>query len=65
MAIATELNFEVPLGSTAAFTAIEVTPLTTADGVVMEIVGPALAVVRVIDELEATRSLLSLIKAVT
>ena len=65
MAIATELNFEVPVGSTAAFTAIEVTPLTTADGVVMEIVGPALAVVRVIDELEATRSLLSLIKAVT
>ena len=41
MAIATELNFEVPVGSTAAFTAIEVTPLTTADGVVMEIVGPA------------------------
>ena len=41
MAIATELNFEVPVGSTAAFTAIEVMPLTTADGVVMEIVGPA------------------------
>ena len=41
MAIATELNFEVPVGSTAAFTATEVTPLTTADGVVMEIVGPA------------------------
>ena len=61
MAIATELNFEVPVGSTAALTATEVTPLTTADGVVMEIVGPALAVVRVIVELEATRSLLSLI----
>ena len=65
MAIATELNFAVPVGSTAAFTATEVMPLTTADGVVIETVGPALAVVRVIVELEATRSLLSLIKAVT
>ena len=61
MAIATAFNFDVPVGSTAAFTATEVTPLTTADGVVMEIVGPALAVVRVIVELEETRSLLSLI----
>ena len=59
--MATALNFAVPVGSTAAFTATEVTPLTTADGVVMEIVGPALAVVRVIDELAATRSFVSLI----
>ena len=29
----------MPVGSTAAFTAIEVTPLTTPDGVVMAIVG--------------------------
>ena len=61
IAIATSFNFAEPVGSTAAFTATEVTPLTTADGVVMEIVGPALAVVRLIEELAATRSLVSLI----
>ena len=43
IAIATVLNFAVPVGSTAAFTATEVTPLTTPDGVVMETVGPASA----------------------
>ena len=61
MAIATSFNREVPVESTAALTVIEVTPLTTPEGVVMAIVGPALAVERVIDELAATRSLLSLI----
>ena len=61
MAMATDLSFEVPVGSTAALTAIEVMPLTTPEGVVMAIVGSALAVVRVIDELDAMRSLLSLI----
>ena len=39
IAIATSFNREVPVGSTAALTAIEVRPLTTPDGVVMEIVG--------------------------
>ena len=61
MAIATSFNREVPVGSTAALTAIEVRPLTTPEGVVMAMVGPALAVVIEIDELAATRSLLSLI----
>ena len=61
MEMATDLSFEVPVGSTAALTAIEVTPLTTPEGVVMAMVGPALAVVIEIDELAATRSLLSLI----
>ena len=61
IAIATSFNREEPVGSTAALTVIEVTPLTRAEGVVMAIVGPALAVERVIDELDATRSLLSLI----
>ena len=61
IAIATSFNREVPVESTAALTVIEVTPLTTPEGVVMAIVGPALAVERVIDELDATRSLLSLI----
>ena len=61
MEMATDLSFEVPVGSTAALTAIEVRPLTTPEGVVMAMVGPALAVVIEIDELAATRSLLSLI----
>ena len=39
MAIATSFNREVPVGSTAALTAIEVRPLTTPEGVVMAIVG--------------------------
>ena len=38
--MATCFNFELPVGSTAALTAIEVTPLTTAVGVVIAIVGP-------------------------
>ena len=58
--MATCFNFELPVGSTAALTAIEVTPLTTAVGVVIAIVGPELAVVMLIEELAATRSLLSL-----
>ena len=53
-------NFELPVGSTAALTAKEVTPLTTPDGVVIATVGPELAVVILIEELAATRSLLSL-----
>ena len=59
--MATALSFALPVGSTAVLTATEVRPLTTPEGVVIEIVGPALAVERVIDELAATRSLLSLI----
>ena len=43
MAMATDLSFEVPVGSTAALTAIEVMPLTTPEGVVMAIVGSASA----------------------
>ena len=58
--MATCCNFELPVGSTAALTATEVTPLTTPEGVVIAIVGPALAVVILIEELAATRSLLSL-----
>ena len=50
----------VPAGSTAAVTAIVATPLTVPDAVVMETVGPALAVVKVIGVLAATRALLSL-----
>ena len=58
--MAISFNFDVPVGSTAALTATEVTPLTTPEGVVIAIVGPALAVVILIEELAATRSLLSL-----
>ena len=36
-------NFELPVGSTAALTAKEVTPLTTPDGVVIATVGPVSA----------------------
>ena len=43
IAIATSFNREVPVESTAALTVIEVTPLTTPEGVVMAIVGPASA----------------------
>ena len=39
MEMATDLSFEVPVGSTDALTAIEVRPLTTPEGVVMAIVG--------------------------
>ena len=39
MEMATDLSFEVPVGSTAALTAIEVTPLTIPEGVVMAMVG--------------------------
>ena len=58
--MAISFNFDVPVGSTAALTAKEVTPLTTPEGVVIATVGPALAVVILIEELAATRSLLSL-----
>jgi hypothetical protein len=41
--MATDLSFDVPVGSTAALTAIEVRPLTIPEGVVMAMVGPASA----------------------
>ena len=58
--MAISFNFDVPVGSTAALTAKEVTPLTTPEGVVIATVGPVLAGVMLIEELAATRSLLSL-----
>ena len=58
--MAISFNLAVPVGSTAAVTATEVMPLTTPDGVVMLTLGPALAVVRLIEELAATRSFVSL-----
>ena len=44
--MAISCNFELPVGSTAALTAKEVTPLTTPEGVVIATVGPASAKAR-------------------
>ena len=59
IAIATYLSLEVPAGSVAALKLTEASPFTTPEGVVIEMVGLALAVVTEIGVVAVTLPLLS------